>query len=488
MQDKKNNLTTINEYFSYLESTVDENTSLYRTAHEYMENERRAVANKPKDRPFLSVITRTQGKRPAMLTETLLTMASQRNTDYEILLMGHNLSNEQRKSVNAMVEGLPAWQREKTRLIEVKGGTRTTPLNRGFDEARGEYIAILDDDDIVFDNWVETFADMAKETPGRVLHTYALYQDWQTINVGGTDCPRAIATPEKVFCQDYILGEQILINCCPPVSLAFPAYAFHEWCIRFDESLTTTEDWDYLMRTAFLTGVNNRKTVTSLYRNWVNAENSKTLHSSQEWYANHRTITQNFAKTPIVFPAEEIDRIISARLDTPLNASLDATPLSEEIELFLNMGCGFSAENKVEALRLDIDDPEVKNGYTFRFDLDHPELCRAIRFDPLNRGGFVVEDARVKVVTEDGAEKEFTTSDFRSNGIYHHKKWVFFSSDPQLILNLPKPMLITRVYCEFDMNYTIMQDTVDAIVKPKRHFIRRIVRKSKYILKKILRK
>ena len=76
----KNNFqpTTVNEYFAWLEQTVKPDTALYRAAHTYME-EARAEYGKAEtnDGPFLSIVTRTQGKRPEMLTETLLCLTGQ---------------------------------------------------------------------------------------------------------------------------------------------------------------------------------------------------------------------------------------------------------------------------------------------------------------------------------------------------------------------------------------------------------------------------
>ena len=114
--------TTVNEYFSWLERHVDRDCELYRTAHAYLETERAAFERELRegsDQPFLSVVTRTQGKRPDMLTETLLSLTGQTNTDFELLIMGHNLTEEQHRCVSEMLSELPQWMREKTRLIPV---------------------------------------------------------------------------------------------------------------------------------------------------------------------------------------------------------------------------------------------------------------------------------------------------------------------------------------------------------------------------------
>ena len=105
------------------------------------------------------------------------------------------------------------------------------------------------------------------------------------------------------------LGE-LNINYCPTMSLAYPAYAFNKYGIKFDESLTTTEDWDFLLRNAFICGVSDEKVVTSIYRLWVNSENSQTEHTKDEWAKNHSMIQHKLSKLPLLLPAGYTDRIV----------------------------------------------------------------------------------------------------------------------------------------------------------------------------------
>ena len=303
MKKHNYNATTINKFFEWIRDNIDKNSNLYKTAKDYLDREQEGYKTKcDAKRPFLSIVTRTQGKRREMLTETLLCLTGQTDTDFELLIVGHNLDNKKTKTVTEVIEEMPQWMQEKTRLVHVKGGNRTKPLNAGFEAAKGEYIAILDDDDIVFDNWVEEFRKTSEENPGTILHCYTFSQEWCVVKKNGEDIPFAVAAPNSEFCRDFVLRDELKSNVCPPVSLAFPAYSFHENGIRFDETLTTTEDWDFLVRTALLTGVSNNKTPTSIYRLWRNAENSKTMHSEIEWEDNYCTILKKFNDCPVVIP------------------------------------------------------------------------------------------------------------------------------------------------------------------------------------------
>ena len=69
--------------------------------------------------------------------------------------------------------------RSKIKLERLYSGNRSAPLNFGFSLARGRYIAILDDDDVPFGNWVENFQILpdGEKDPGRVIRTIAVRQE-----------------------------------------------------------------------------------------------------------------------------------------------------------------------------------------------------------------------------------------------------------------------------------------------------------------------
>ncbi len=54
----------------------------------------------------------------------------------------------------------------------------------------------------------------------------------------------------KLLCS-FNLINQLSVNRCPLMTLAFPVNIFQKAGIIFNESLNVTEDWEYFMRTAF---------------------------------------------------------------------------------------------------------------------------------------------------------------------------------------------------------------------------------------------
>jgi hypothetical protein len=279
--------------------------------------------------PFLSIITRTQGKRPHTLVEVLTCLAAQTDTDFELLILGHHLDGPSRILVNEIIAESPTWLSEKIRLIPVEGGTRTRPLNAGLREARGQYIAVLDDDDAVFAHWVEIFRSLAAASPGRMLRTLTAQQAVDTIYVHGEPGLRADGPPKMVYPAKFDFFDHVVENRSPPVSLAFPRRLIEEHNITFDESLTTTEDWDFMMRVASVGGVAEASVTTSIYRWWERGESSRTLHDKTEWQTNHYRIWDKWNAAPFALPTGTVRELVE-RLQEHAEFRLELRRLQHE--------------------------------------------------------------------------------------------------------------------------------------------------------------
>ena len=422
-------------------------------------------------KPFLSVITRTVAMREEALYEVLLCLAAQSNMDFEILILGHNLKEEKVDIVKRIIGEQEEFFRGKIRYIPVEGGNRTRPLIVGFEEAKGEYISILDDDDIIFEDWVETFYQGFLKHKGSILHTYSINQSWDVMeNKYGEKYLTASGSPEKTFCVDFNLLNQLIVNKCPTMSLAFPSYVYKDYEVRFDETLTTTEDWDFLMKAAFICGVTNIQKATSIYRIWEDSLNSYSIHSRREWDRNIRNIQNKFMKMPIAIPVGYSEFIIN-------NEHLaNAVKYNDRKILYIDDGTGFSESKSLSTSLL--------SNHVFFDDFEQYSLVKKLRFDPSENSLIKVIDLELAINFADNTTKVLKTKDATSNGWMEEDMISFIEPDPQIYFVLTEPKKIDFIEVSFkqeairNISYKWM---IKFIIRSK---FKKLTNKSKQIFKK----
>ena len=257
------------------------------------------------ERPFLSIITRTQGRRLQCLAEVFTCLAGQTSRDFELLLVCHRIADDAMAAVTELVDGLPAWLRERVRVVQSTREGRAAPLNDGFLAAEGRYVVALDDDDTVLAHWVETFRDAEQSAAGTVLRSGALRQDVVPLEVGTEQgpatCPLSHGPAHVVWPHDFDLLAHLRGNYSPFMTVAFPRGVLHGLGQRFDEALDTTEDWQFLVRAAALVGVTDTRVHTSVYRWWAQ-EGSRALHDEQAWAANDAAVRRTFDDQVLLLP------------------------------------------------------------------------------------------------------------------------------------------------------------------------------------------
>ena len=309
--------TVLTQLLRSLRDGVDDNASVYQYVAACLPGPVQAPAFRVREAeraqpaPFLSIVTRTQGRRPGTLRDVLLCLAAQTCDDFELIVIGHKLDVDTQLLVERILEDSPDALRSRVRLVRVDHGNRTTPLNVGFAQARGQYVTILDDDDLVLGHWVETFRDLARQHPGAMLRSVAVRQEADETRVGGEETPaqaRAVSVFQSVFPSRYDILEHLRDNKTPGLAMAIPRAVFSELGLRFDETLSTAEDWDFMMRAAFVCGVQSSESVTCIYR-WWQGGNSRAEHSADEWSVNRLRILEKMDRLPVLLPAGSLGRL-----------------------------------------------------------------------------------------------------------------------------------------------------------------------------------
>jgi Glycosyltransferase like family 2 len=267
-------------------------------------------ANHP--RPFLTVITRTQGRRIGLMRDMLMSLAGQSCQDFEMFIVLHRCDETQSAAVHGLTSEFPASFRERLSVLGCERPGRAAPINEALERVRTRYVCVLDDDDFVFGHWVETFCRLSEEAPkGALLRAVTTLQNFEMIS--NPQKNSALARARTAFTMpwpsSYDIIDHLWANHTPLMSIAFPVEVFHDLEMRFDETLSTTEDWDLTARAAMICGVASVPEVTSVYRWWTNGESSKSVHSQDEWVLNHNRIIRKLDSFPLLLPTGTASRI-----------------------------------------------------------------------------------------------------------------------------------------------------------------------------------
>lgn len=96
-----------------------------------------------------------------LLTEAIESVLAQTESDWELILVDNNASEETRAVINRYVDRYP----DKIRSVLEKSQGNSSARNRGIKEAKGVYIALLDDDDMMYPFRLEKQLEVIEKNP-----------------------------------------------------------------------------------------------------------------------------------------------------------------------------------------------------------------------------------------------------------------------------------------------------------------------------------
>ena len=266
------------------------------------------VATTPAD-PSFTVIVRTQGHRPDSLNEALDAISAQIEATFDMVVVVHGDA----RAVEAVRAAMGSRADHPDLLLRsVDGGGRARPLNTGLDAARADYVCFLDDDDLVMENWLATFAAGARQAPATVVRAVTLSQAWTTD--GGRQPVRPTGDVERPFPDRFDLLAHMSLNLTPICSVAFPRAAIVELGLRFDEDLAVYEDWEFLLRAAMALGVTSLPEATSLYRR-LDHGNADSVEDETVWKTTHAAVIDRFSARPVLLPVGDARRLAGAHFE-----------------------------------------------------------------------------------------------------------------------------------------------------------------------------
>lgn len=259
---------------------------------------------------FLSIILRTLGTRNSALVDCLLSLEAQTNQSYEIILIGHNLSEESQTDIRNLISKFPQQFQSKITFLQQQGGNRVSPLILGFNSASGQYLSVLDDDDVVFGNWVHEFHKHSISSYPRALRSVVVSQGYAlSQSESGREWPEAKSWPSLQYPTHFSLVDHLLVNRSPFMSFAFPLGIARLLEIQFDNDLLVVEDWDFILKFATTVGIHDFPVITAIYRKWNSQNQSINVHSVSEWKASEQKILNKYIESSILLPPGSFQRI-----------------------------------------------------------------------------------------------------------------------------------------------------------------------------------
>lgn len=121
---------------------------------------------------MISIIIPLYNKERSIV-RTLDSVLAQTNTDYECLIVNDGSTDKSADVVRDVICNAGAMgngMREKLRLIEKENGGVSSARNCGIHEAKGEYVAFLDGDDLWEPTYIETLAKLISDYPKAAIY------------------------------------------------------------------------------------------------------------------------------------------------------------------------------------------------------------------------------------------------------------------------------------------------------------------------------
>lgn len=198
------------------------------------------------------------------IAETVRSVLGQTVQDIEVIVVDDGSTDRTREIVAAF--GMPV------RLIAQTNAGRCAARNRGLREARGEFICLLDHDDVWFSDKLERqLAQFEVHPEAGGVYSAIIY--WHADSAGHFPAPDSFdlhAYPDGI---DAALSgwiyHQFLLDCQMLTSAALFRAEVFAHCGVYDESLPYSEDWELWLRIARAYPLIKLCRPTTLYRQHI---------------------------------------------------------------------------------------------------------------------------------------------------------------------------------------------------------------------------
>jgi GT2 family glycosyltransferase len=285
--------------------------------------------SEPTVNPLVSVIVRTKD-RPALLKRALKSIAGQTYRPVEVVLVNDGGCDLNRKELQGILGSVSLHY---IRLEENTG--RAHAGNVGLENAKGEYIGFLDDDDEFYPDHLKALTAQIVSSPSKIAYT-----DAEVVFIEITEEGEVVEKFKHLFYSQDFSPEMLLIqNYIPFICLLFHKSVFDN--VRFDESFEIFEDWKILIKLSEQHWFEHIKQVTARYVQWCDKSqiNRRALSEDFSQVAYKKILDQNIGKiTPsaiyihCVNTATEKMNLINELIRIDANSSLERMELDTRLK------------------------------------------------------------------------------------------------------------------------------------------------------------
>ena len=217
--------------------------------------------------PLVSIIIRTIGRK-SFLREALTSVRNQTYSSIEAVVI-----EDGPNSVEEMIKDEFTDMNIKYLSLGKRSG-RSAAGNFGLSKCQGEYICFLDEDDLLYSDYVETMLSFILNENNKYKLAYSLAFEVPT-EIISEEPLRYIEHDYKVIHNEDFNKAALLDHNYIPIQCAFFHRELYEKYGGFDESLEYLEDWDLWIKYSNYTDFLKVPKVLSLYRIPADKETQK---------------------------------------------------------------------------------------------------------------------------------------------------------------------------------------------------------------------
>jgi len=270
----------------------------------------------------LDVVVRTVEGRLQYLRDALYSLAGVTYPAVRAIVCVDSSSPAYADEVRELGDHLSGLLELTVTVVPSHQAQRGRPLNWGLDQASGEYLAFLDDDDVYYPAFGDRLIGCLKDHPQATV----AYGIGQVVRGEATDSGFRALSHLKQYDEPFDRARLFLENYIPINTLVVRRAAIMEAGIRFDESLPIYEDWAFLRELAARFEFKFVNAVVSEYRLRTDGSNAVPEGSEGRWERTAAQVQHRYAAQTVRLRAEELATLAQrARApDIRTQAELDA--------------------------------------------------------------------------------------------------------------------------------------------------------------------